>query len=83
MLDRPAQRSMRAARLDRLLPVVGDLPLAPARAPRRAHQRDEGEREQQRESDERRGERFGEIDRDAVDDGDGGGMVIELSRFAK
>ena len=38
-----------------------------------ANQRDEGEQQQQRQRGESRGERVGEIDRDAVDDGDGGG----------
>ncbi len=41
-------RERREARLDRLLPFVGDVPLAPARR-RGAHQRDEGQHEQERQ----------------------------------
>ena len=70
------------ARLDRLLPLVGDVPLAAARGGG-AHQRDEGEEQQKRQRGEGRSERFGEVDRDAVDHGDGGGghgSVREASR---
>ena len=66
------------ARLDRLLPFVGDLPLAPPRgsgAPKR-DQAQRRERSQQRQS---RAKRLGERDRDAVDDGDRAGGHLRLA----
>ena len=67
------------ARLDRLLPLVGDVPLAPARGGG-AHQRDEGEEQQKRQRGEGRGERIGEVDRHAVDDGDGRGGHVWFTK---
>ena len=54
-------------------------PLAPARGGG-AHQRDQGQEQQKRQRGERRGERVGEVDRDAVDDGDGSGGHGSVTR---
>ena len=67
------------ARLDRLLPLVGDLPLAPPRGAG-APKGDQAQRRERSQEPQTGAERFGERDRDAVDDGERGGGDRQLSR---
>ena len=74
--DAPAElrarlRKRGEARLDRLLPFVGDLPLPPARDPG-APKRDQAQRREGRQQRQSRAKRLSERDRDAIDDGDRG-----------
>ena len=67
------------ARLDRLLPLVGDLPLTRSRGAG-APKGDQAQRRERSQEAQTSAERFGERDRDAVDDGERGRGDRQLRR---